>query len=162
MKRLFFILAIAMAAVSSLHAAQISETVARQVADQFFKSKSSRLSASASQSTTRLVYTADHERFFVFDRGVHSSFVVVAGDDRLPQVLGYGMDFSADNMPPAMRYWMDEMSRQIAFLQSHPAVNVHRPAPRATAVQPLMTTMWNPTITSVHTTIPTTGTRPVP
>ena len=143
MKRILFFLAIAMAMVGSAQAAQVSVTDARQVADQFFRAKSTRLSAPSSQSTTRLAYTADHERFFVFDRGVHSGFVVVAGDDRLPQVLGYGMDFSADKMPPAMRYWMDEMSRQIAFLQSHPEAKVHRPAPRVNAVAPLMTTMWD-------------------
>ena len=143
MKRLLFILAIAMAVAGSLQAAQVSVTDARQVADQFFKTQSSRLSAPASQSTTRLAYTADHERFFVFDRGAHGGFVVVAGDDRLPQVLGYGVDFSADNVPPAMRYWMDEINREIAFLQSHPDVKVFQPVKRAAVVGPLMTTFWD-------------------
>ena len=142
MKRLLFILAIAMAAASGLHAAQISETAACQVADRFFSSNPTRLTA---QSPTRLVYTAEQGHFYVFDRGVNGAFVVVAGDDRLPQVLGYGAsgDFSEDNLPPALRYWMDEMNREIAFLQSHPEVKVYQPVKRAAVVGPLMTTEWD-------------------
>ena len=110
MKRLLFILTIAMAAVGSLHSAQISESAARQVADRFLSSNPARLTAQSGQTPTRLVYTAEHERFYVFDRGVNGGFVVVAGDDRLPQVLGYGAsgDFLGDNLPPALRYWMDK------------------------------------------------------
>ena len=142
MKRLLFILAIGIAAVSSLHAAQVSETAARQVADSFFASNPTRLTA---QSPTRLVYTAEQGHFYVFDRGVNGGFVVVAGDDRLPQVLGYGAsgDFAEDNLPPALRYWMDEMNREIAFLQSHPDVIVYQPVKRAAIVGPLMTTEWD-------------------
>lgn len=145
MKRLLFILTIAMVAVSSLHAAQISETAAHLVADRFFSSNPTRLTVQSGQMTTRLVYTAEQGHFYVFDRGVNGGFVVVAGDDRLPQVLGYGTsgDFSEDNLPPALRYWMDEMNREIAFLQSHPDVMVYQPVKRAAVVGPLMTTEWD-------------------
>ncbi len=134
-----------MAVVGSLQAAQVSVTDARQVADQFFSVKAQRMPAVAGQSAIRLAYTADQERFYVFDRGVNGGFVVVAGDDRLPQVLGYSVmgDFDANVMPDGLRYWLDEMNRQIAFLQSHPAVKVHRPAPPVTVVEPLLTTKWD-------------------
>ena len=134
-----------MATVCSLQAAQVGEAAARQVANKFFMANSSRLMAPAAQSALRLAYTAEDNHFYVFDRGSHGGFVVVAGDDRLPQVLGYGAegDFSASTLPPSVQYWVDEMNRQIAYLQSHSGVSAHQPAKQATVVEPLVTTQWD-------------------
>ena len=145
MKRILFFFAITMVMVCSVQAALVNEMEARQVASQFFSAKSSRMTASAGRSEIRLAYTAEHERFYVFNRGQNGPFVVVAGDDRLPQVLGYGEsgDFSAAILPPAVQYWMDEMNRQIAFLQSHADAAAHQPAKQARAIGPLLTTRWN-------------------
>ena len=145
MKRLIIFLTITMAAVCGMHAAQVSEADARQVADMFFSARPARSVAKAGPVSTRLAYTANQQRFYVFDRGASGGFVVVAGDNRLPQVLGYGEkgDFSAPDLPPSLKYWLDEMDRQIAFLQSHDDAVAHRPAQRETAVGPLMTTIWD-------------------
>lgn len=145
MKRLLFVLAIAMASFYSLQAASINETEARQVADKFFSAQSSRMMAPAAQSGVHLAYTAERGRFYVYDRGRNGGFVVVAGDDRLPQVLGYGKsgDFSASVLPSSVQYWMNEMNRQIAFLQSHDDVAAHMPVKREEAVGPLLTTLWD-------------------
>ncbi len=144
-KRLFFILAISMAAVCSLQAAHVTVNDARQVADRYFSAKPSRMAASSGPSTVRLAYTAENERFYIFDRGARNGFVIVSGDDRLPQVLGYGDkgDFSVSHLPDAVQYWLDEMNRQIAYLQSHSDAKAHVPAKRATAVAPLMSTIWD-------------------
>ncbi len=145
MKKLLCVLAIALATACSVGAAQVTSADARQVADRFFSARSSRLAPQAGQAALRLAYSAEQERFYVFDRGARGGFVVVAGDDRLPQVLGYSETgtFTATDLPPAMEYWMGEMDRQIAYLQSHPEAVPHRPAPRKTAVGPLMTTLWD-------------------
>ena len=146
MKRVFFtFFAVAMTVACAVHAAPFSVTAARQVADNFFSSAASRLPSRDGESVIRLAYTAPEGRFFVFDRGAHGGFVIVSGDDRLPQVLGYGAegDFSSPDLPPALQYWMEYMDRQIAFLQAHDDVPVHRPVPRATAVGPLLKSQWN-------------------
>jgi len=145
MKRLLFTLAIAMATFNSLQAASINEAEARQVADKFFSAHPSRMMTSSAQLGVRLAYTAERGRFYVYDRGRNGGFVVVAGDDRLPQVLGYGDrgDFSTPVLPSSVQYWMNEMNRQIQFMQSHEDVVAHQPVKRATAVGPLMTTLWN-------------------
>lgn len=145
MKRILFFIAIMAAMACNVQAALVHETEARQVASQFFSAKSSRFLAPATQSTIRLAYTAKNKRFYVFSRGEHGPFVVVSGDDRLPQVLGYGNsgDFSAPNLPPAVQYWMDQMNRQIAFLQTHADAAAHQPAKQATVVDPLLTTQWD-------------------
>ena len=139
----FFIIAVAI--VNIVQAAQVDEAAARHVADKFFMEKSSRLSVPVGQSAIRLAYIAEQQRFYVVDRGANGGYVVVAGDDRLPQVLGYGDagDFSSPDLPPAVKYWLGEMDRQIAYLQTHDGVAVHRPTKRETAVGPLLTTLWN-------------------
>ena len=145
MKRFLLLLAITMATVCSLQAAHVSETAARQVADKFLSSRLHKSPAHGSPSTLRLAYRAENERFYIYDRGTNGGFVVVAGDDRLPQVLGYGDkgDFTTTALPPAVQYWMNELNRQIAYLQSHDDASVHHPAKRAAAVAPLMTTVWD-------------------
>ncbi len=146
MKRLFLISCFMLAAVCSLLAGPVSEADARRVANKFFAQKSARFTAPSVSSPARLAYTAELGRFYVFDRGAQGGFVVVAGDDRIPQVLGYGAkgDFSAPSLPPAVQYWMDEMSRQIAYLQAHPGVaTAHKPAPHVAIVGPLLTSQWD-------------------
>ena len=146
MKRLLFLLfAVTMLVPCMMHGTPVSIADARRVADGFFTSASHRLPASGDQSMTRLAYTAPQGRFFVFDRGARSGFVIVSGDDRLPQVLGYGAegDFSSPTLPPAVQYWMEFLNRQIAFLQSHGDVAIHHPAHRAQAVGPLLTSQWD-------------------
>lgn len=145
MKRLLFFLTFTMAAVCAMQANPVNASDARRVADQFFGTKSSHFSASQGQPKTRLAYTAEADRFYIFDRSEGSGFVVVAGDDRLPQVLGYSITgiFTPGNIPPAMQDWMAEVNREIAYLQSNNGLRAHKPIPQETPVEPLMTTMWN-------------------
>ena len=146
MKRLLFVLAISMATVYSVQATLVSEAEARQVADRFFASQPAKFSTPSGRvADVRITYTAEQGRYYVFERGNNGGFVVVAGDDRLPQILGYGSegDFSSPDIPAAVQYWMNEMNRQIAYLQSHDEAVAHSPAPQATAVAPLMTTLWD-------------------
>ena len=145
MKRFISILAITMAALCGMQAAQVHVTDARHVAESFFSARSLRHATPSAQPTARLAYTAEAEHFYVFNISEGHGFVVVAGDDRLPQVLGYSESgtFKADKLPLAMQDWMAEMNREIAFLQSHSGVKAHRPAQRATPIEPLMTTLWD-------------------
>ena len=144
MKRLLFLLTFTMAAVSMMQAGPVNASHARQVANQFFNAKTSRFMASANQTALQLAYTAEAERFYIFDRREGPGFVIVAGDDRLPQVLGYSTTgtFDSDNLPLAMQDWMAEMNREIAYLQTHSGVKAHKPVQR-TPVAPLMTTRWD-------------------
>ena len=145
MKRVLFILCLTVMAVCSMQAKQVSETDARQVANHFFSHNATRFTAPSVANPLRLAFTAEHNRFYVYDRGAQGGYVIIAGDDRLPQVLGYGDggDFSASTLPPAVQYWLDEMNSQIAYLQSHEGAMAHRPAKRVAPVPPLVTTQWN-------------------
>ena len=144
MKRLLLCI-IMMTAVWALQAQQVTEQAARQAAARFFADKATRFTASAGQTPPVLAYTAQNNRFYIFNRAQAGGFVIVAGDERLPQVLGYGTTgaFSPSNIPVAMQDWMDEMNREISYLQSHSGATVHFPVKRATPVGPLMTTRWD-------------------
>ena len=144
MKRLFFISSFMLATVCVMLAGPVSENAARQVANRFFTQQSARLRAPSVASATRLAYTAERGRFYVYDRGAQGGYVIVSGDDRLPSVLAYGDagDFAAPTMPASVRYWLDEMNRQIAYLQSHDDAVAHWSASREAPVAPLVTTQW--------------------
>ena len=77
MKRVLFILCFSLMAVCGLQAGQVSETDARQVANKFFTEQSARFTAQPGQSATRLAYTAEKGRFYVYDRGNRGGFVIV-------------------------------------------------------------------------------------
>ena len=145
MKRILSLFAIAMVAVCTVHGEQVNVTTALQIADRFFGANTARLTSASSHAVTRLAYTAEADRFYVFDRSEGSGFVVIAGDNRFPPVLGYSVTgfFTAGNIPPAMQDWMSEMNREIAYLQSHHEARVHEPVKRQTPVGPLMTTRWS-------------------
>ncbi len=145
MKRFLSFLIITVAVACAMQASQVTVSEARQVADQFLKAKSTRLSAPAGHATMSLAYTAEAGRFYIFNRGEDGGYVIVAGDDRLPQVLGYSLSgtFTPGNIPPGMQDWMAEMNREIAYLAAHKDTPVHQPVKRETTVPPLMTTLWN-------------------
>lgn len=59
--------------------------------------------------------------FYVFSRGTNG-YIIIAGDDRVPTVLGYsdGHAFDAERIPDNMQAWLDGYARQISFITSHP------------------------------------------
>lgn len=53
-----------------------------------------------------------------------SKYYVLAADDTMPALLGYGSDFTADNLPPAFSWWLSLVaeSEGTADLPDHPAI----------------------------------------
>ena len=73
-------------------------------------------------------------------------FIIIAGDDRASQVLGYSdrghLDFN--KLPDNFKALMDGYKEEIEYLQSHPELNV-TPAirsTRGTGVEPLIKSHW--------------------
>ena len=69
MKRFLSFLIITVAVACAMQASQVTVSEARQVAGQFLKAKSTRLSAPAGHATMSLAYTAEAGRFYIFNRG---------------------------------------------------------------------------------------------
>lgn len=106
-------------------------------------------------ATLTAAETADAPAVYMFTRP-DGSYVIAPGDDLFPAVLGYGdsrqSDFTPDTMPPAMKWWLEEYSRQMqgALTATHATAPEHRAVPDAsmkstafTAIAPLLTTTWN-------------------
>ena len=69
-------------------------------------------------------------------------YVIVAGDDRIDDVLAYSLKGSIDatTIPPAMQTMLESYAEQISYMQEH-GLSPHK-APSHTAVEPLMKTKW--------------------
>ena len=64
--------------------------------------------------------TAAAAPYYIFSRGEGQGFVIVSGDDCLPDVLGYteSGDFIEDQMPPQLLGWLDAWAKCIEETQA--------------------------------------------
>ena len=137
---------VCLAAISPTWAATVSETEARQIASSFL---SSHLKG-AKSINPRLVHQSQSLRtgaptpFYVFNASERDGgFVIVAGDDRVPQVLGYSDEgtFDNDNLPEAMQELLASYAAQIAALDEGAALATHITSTRPIA--PLVKAAWS-------------------
>lgn len=131
--RRFTLLFVAALSVLSMSAAPVDMEQARKIALSFIKSNYPQ--TRSGEETLTLVWTDDvtgtrsgssdaiasEPTFYVFDRTDTPGFVVVAGDDAVYPILGYGREqtFSKEGMPSNLRAWFDSYQRQINWLRSH-------------------------------------------
>ena len=95
----------------------------------------------------QLVAQAEGENpaYYVFNaKDNKGGFVIISGDDRTEEVLGYadnGM-FDPEDIPENMRWWLDCYREQIERIR----LGLGSPAPASPAkepVEPLVTTLWD-------------------
>lgn len=99
-----------------------------------------------------LAYTgcsAEVTAYYIFNRPEGGYLITSAQSEGAP-LLGYSLTgrFDASQMPPAMRWWLDGMARDIAQASQNPAtVDRSRLQPHARTakepIAPLTTTLWN-------------------
>ena len=88
----------------------------------------------------------DRAVYYVFN--TNNGYVIVSGDDRAEQILGYGdrpLDFNT--IPCNMRAWLDGYKDAIEYLQAHEGLQVKtssmEPSLRIASVPPLLTALWD-------------------
>lgn len=129
MRRCTFIFFIALLTMS-ISAAPIDVKQAKSVALSFLKSNSPQTKASESGVTlvwsdagaaTKSAGSVQDATFYVFNREDADGFVVVAGDDAVYPILGYGMQqlFEKDSMPSNLRGWFESYQRQINWIREN-------------------------------------------
>lgn len=123
--RLFLFLTIyALVSVSmEICAEQVSEVRARSVAAQFLRERGLGTVSAAQPARTmrRAANTPQAEAaYYVFNTDKDNGFVIVSGDDRTEQVLGYcdKGSFDPDNVPENMQAWLDQYVEEIAMLDA--------------------------------------------
>ena len=95
--------------------------------------------------------SAENAYYYVFNVGDDNGYVIVSGDDRTDQILGYVETgtFDEENIPDNMRSWLQLYADQIKYLDDHNiqidrrAVKAHRVSQTRHAVAPLMKSKWN-------------------
>ena len=143
-RKLLFILACVLVGCPAWGEA-VSEGEARQVASSFM----SRHFKAGSNAGLRLAHRAPAIRagkpspFYVFNaEKANGGYVIVAGDDRVPQVLGYSDEgtFDINNIPEAMQEWLDGYAAQIAALDEGGMMASHITSSQPIA--PLVKAAW--------------------
>ncbi|MEI6898598.1 MAG: C10 family peptidase [Bacteroidota bacterium] len=132
MKKTFLFLVVFFSIIMLAEAKQVDEQQAKSVGQKFLKSTSSWQTLKQAPELV-LAYRAicetepskDHSTvnvsYYVFNSTTPSGFVIVSGDDRIIPILGYSGEhpFSADQLPPQVKAWLDDYSKQVSFAISH-------------------------------------------
>lgn len=163
-KKLFLLVNLLLFA-AVIQAAPVSKSEAQKKAQQFI---SGRLAAArgANVSIPDLQFeAADGDNYYVFNVGQRQGFVIVSGDDRTPEILGYSDEgeFDAENIPENMKAWLEEYIRQMNLMDETEGAAAREATPRRIMkrnIAPLLETTWDqvrpyynecPTIGTNHT-----------
>lgn len=143
--RKFLLLAALLVSTMQLFAAQVDLSQAQAAAQRFLQNRAVPASGirlqHAEMSSTRLSQPV----YYIFNSD--NAFVIVSGDDRAQEILGYGdKALDMNNMPENMKFWLGTYKEQLEYLQAHPDLEVEKSASRANggvSVAPMLEAMWN-------------------
>lgn len=135
--------------VLPMSAQQVTKEAALAKAMAFLqKSESSYPNArKAPRKAPQLVLANNRDEFYVFNDEANGGYVIVSGDERTPDVLGYsdGGHYDSGRVPCNMQAVLDGYAEQIGYLRTHPEYKM--PVVRRageTKVAPLLgETTWN-------------------
>ena len=132
-------------AIFTTWAEPIDETQARNIAANFMASHempSPSLKMVHKAPGLKAPSTSNQAAYYVFNAD-REGFVIVAGDDRMPAVLGYSETgrFDAQNVPEAMQELLESYSDQMAELDRGARVAVHLRG--RSAIAPLVKSQWS-------------------
>ena len=120
---------------------------AQQNALSFLESKGKSISSSSLRQAQLRLTSAATESYYVFNIGSNEGYVIAAGDDCAPAILGYADAgyIDVDSMPVNLQSWLEEYAQQIQFMQENGFASLK--APKLTSnyavIPPLMTTTWD-------------------
>lgn len=144
----FYIAMMAMLLSGSAIAAPVDATSAKEKAAAFLKKQAQHSTNSRRAAALRNPQLTEAQAFgnalHVFNVGQDNGFVIVSGDDRTEEILGYvdGGNFDYNNMPENMRGWLQMYAERINSLGNSQALQ----APRRSAytnIEPLVETNWD-------------------
>ena len=149
MKKLTSLLALVLLSVNTI-ANPIDPEKAEQIAADFLPSTENFTLVSNSRENRVKAFgpASGSAPYYIYSRGEGEGYVIVAGDDCLPTILGYteSGDFDADNIPPAFQAMLDSWAEFVAQAQAS-GTNTPRPMLTASAdrssIKPMMTSHWH-------------------
>ncbi len=131
--------------------AEVNLTAAQASASRFVKSHARAGAFMAPGAEMRLAHIeksvahADAADYYVFNASDGSAFVIVAGDDRAEEILGFGEgSMDMDNLPCNLQWLLRTYQEQMEYLHAHPTATVQRAAPyNDVTIAPMVTCNWN-------------------
>lgn len=143
MKKLYFSLVAILMASTSVFADPVDLQKAKTIAQRFMKDGQ----APQLVQTPTLRVTNSNAPLYIFNRGENQGFVIISGDNCMPEILGYteSGDFIPDEMPPALLDWLDGYKEMITAAQAAnaPARIQTRAVSLKQDVDPLVQTHWH-------------------
>ena len=126
-----------------LSAQQVTQETALKKAEQFLGKAS--LSRRAPHKAPQLTLANNRDEFYVFNDEANGGYVIVSGEERMPDVLVYAYDsrFDADNIPCNMKAWLEGYAEQVKYLRTHSEASARRTTPERGNVGPLLTCWFN-------------------
>ena len=129
---------------SIVYAKPVTEQQALQKAQNFLKDKRLQTKNVRRASKAGQQQSTAQEDFYIFNVEDNGGFVIVSGDDRTEEILGYSDEghIDIDNMPDNMRSWLEEVKSGISLLdnseykQRKKIVNIPK------IIDPLIKTKW--------------------
>ena len=142
MKRTLLLL-LCVAVGLAVNAKEITRQQALQKAQQFMQGKQFAAVTNRAQGQNQ---TQEPQGYYVFNAEAGGGFVIVAGDDRMPEILGYSDhgNLDMDHIPVNMKGLLDYYHDVALHLDNHTTIrtmNSNRSA--MAAIAPLVTTHWN-------------------
>jgi hypothetical protein len=154
MMKKFYSLIIALFVALTMNAGEVTELQALQKAQQFMKGKKFK------QTNLRRATSTAGNAYYVFNAENNGGFVIVAGDDRMTEILGYSEkgNVNLDSIPEQMKWLLD--GYQTIYRKLSTSTDNTPKARRTTRanVEPFISTEWgqeNPIMKCVRCMEPT-------
>ncbi len=151
MRKITFIMSVLLAAMAI--AAPVTPDKALEAATQFMQQRQAGTTLKAnpvSRTPKRMAHgqtAAMQSNFYIFNANNNKGYVIVSGDDRTTQILGYSDNgnFDPDNVPVNMQEWLDYYAQQISSLDMLGVTgqNFTTPNPTRNSISPLITSHWD-------------------
>lgn len=151
MRKIVLVLVALHIAVATSLALPVTRRQAQQSAQKFMalRGNSKSLSLVRQQPRATASQQKDAASYYVFNAAEGQGFVIVSGDDRTAEVLGWSDtgSFDPENIPENMQSWLQGYADQIEWLDTHPSA-ARQSAPMMassahSSVSPMLKTLWD-------------------
>lgn len=150
MKKLLFLIIMVAVSVSAT-AKPIRKSSAAAKAEKYMFGMSSQSKGMRTQGTGRirsvLTTDADDVAYYAFNAADGNGFVIISGDDELPELVGYSKSgsLSADDMSDGLKYYLKCYTEYVRQVRKGliPAHNEKTDNSYTPVVAPLIKTLWN-------------------
>ena len=145
MKTLSLLLLILCIQVMPVSSQQITKKRALEKANRFITSQAGQTTRRISGQSVQLTLASNTEDYYIFNDEQNGGYVIIGGDERQQEVLGYSPDghFDANSISDNFQSLLDGYASQAAYLRTHP--NYAPPAAKrvkGVVVSPLLDCTW--------------------